>query len=62
MSAGAATFKLESGTRLMPLGAAGSIATVARPMPCPSRIWAISPPNEWPMTIGGSGSSAMIAA
>ncbi len=60
--AGAAARRLESGTRLMPFGAAGSSATPARPSPRSSRSCVISPPNEWPMMIGGSSSPSMIAA
>ena len=44
-----------------PLIGAGSIATAAAARSWPSSRWAISPPNEWPITIGFA-SSALIDA
>ena len=52
----------DSGTGSTPLTGAGSIATAASASPRPSRIWAISPPNECPITIGLRSSAVITSA
>ena len=60
-STGSVARNWASGSGNTPLIWAGSIATAARPMPSQSSRSAISPPNEWPMRIGGDGNSLAMA-
>ena len=50
------------GSLSTPRTGAGCTATTAAPRRRSSSNWAIRPPNEWPMMIGGRGRSLMIAA
>ena len=49
----------ENGSVLTPLMGAGSIATAATARSFASSSWAMSPPKEWPMTIGLASSVSM---
>ena len=58
-STGDADFKADAGSGSTPLNGALSIETVAAATPSPAIFWAISPPNEWPITTGAWSSSAI---
>ena len=51
----------KDGTAMACLTPALAIATAAMASPDESSFWAMSPPNEWPITIGFDGRSAMTA-
>jgi len=53
---------MEIGADSTPRNGAGLIATDAAARPRPARIWANSPPNEWPTTTGFRPSRALTAS
>ena len=62
LNTGSVAVQRDSGSGSTPLIWAASIPIAAAAWSSPSSFSAISPPNEWPITIGRLGSDPMISA